>query len=263
MSPERIPWGVSVPPPIEDIKTLVRPKSETILVSLGCGKAEQVVELQAKLGGTVVGCDIDPALEIARRTEFFDDDRINIPINLYWQDVTGIDNYLIASREIKFQLTGQDQGTIDAVLANNLFSNLTATPFDAMRTAISIAYGLKRGGWVFVIDHLLKDRLPFGNPTLHRQYRKRYVSAYNQGRPWGDVWTESPPRWVHHYNLRELQFLFPDFVYGQWKKFQTEPYTGDSGNTTNSFYLVAQKKEEFDFPTLGQHFIDYIRDPRH
>lgn len=244
--PERkIPWGAPVPYPTEDILAYLKPyrsRFGLVVADLGCGTFRAAVDLQGKLRCTLFANDIaEDIISSAKEFDRTTDDYDEVPIFPMAGDITSLDNFLVLHGKILRKISGESEGLFDAIIANNLFTNLTKDPADPFIVATSIWYGLKPNGFVFILDHLRKDRGPFGSPTIHKEYQRRYQEAVNQGRLEGDVWTSSPPRWVHHYDFRELLALFPPNHFAR-QKFEIRPYVGDSANATNSFYLVAQKK---------------------
>ncbi len=245
-----IPWGMSVPPPIEDIKQLANPQRLDSVIDLGSGDPNIALILALKLGCLVVACDNSPEQFV--HVQLIGLDFPELPIYYYFSDLTSPYNPLLFLGRLS-RLFGQTQGEENIVLANNLFVNLTDKPRDTSIVAASIAYALQTNGWIFFLDHLRKDQGPFGTSETQALYRKRYAQAQLAGRPSGDVWTSSPPRWVHHFTWDEIKYFFPPEWY-DWRITRTVPYTGDSGRTTNSCYLAAQKTTNIDDISLARHF---------
>ena len=191
--------------PIEDILRYVfsdrQPFDPPIIADLGCKDVELANNLWQSLtrGCQLFAFDTNPTLSVTLR--MLDGDW---PVTFVTQDLTHIPNRFT-------ELTNNNEGIpfFDAVIANNLFCNLTKRFIDPYIVAASIMYSLKPGGYVFVLDHLLNSVPPYGSEAVHDEYQRRYTEALAQGRLFGDVWTPDPPRWVHHFSIEKLAELFP------------------------------------------------------
>ncbi len=241
-----IPWGLPLAWPDKKLRELGLSENSYLTI-LGCGDSEFLIEQQKRYSTYTVGIDISDDIRQLAGRKGDNDSRLFA----YWEDLTLLPNHLTRTgHTIREDIKISDEPAF--YVCSSLLVNLVE-PSDRHKLAAALTYSLDSRDILVILEHLRKDSGPYSEQVVQEEYKMRYEEANAQGRPYGDTWTQHPPRWVHHFTFTELEELFPYKFYSYLDK-AVIPYTGDSGKTTNACQLILEMRDLLSVEEIEQYY---------